>query len=61
MKYGCHDRADYKPYHLPTGADNLRKYRIAHVMTKDCQYTLTDLGKVDPKCDNCTHKKESGK
>lgn len=57
MKYGCHNRADYKPYHIPTGAENSKKYRIPHVMTKDCQFTKTELGKVDPKCDNCIHKK----
>lgn len=52
-QYGCHDRAPFKEYHLPTGADNLRKYRIPNVMTKDCQYRHTELGKADPKCDGC--------
>lgn len=57
MKYGCWNRQDYKPYHIPTGAENFKKYRIPHSMTKDCQFTKTELGKVDPKCDNCIHKK----
>lgn len=57
--YGCHDRAPYRPYHLPTGAENLRKYRIPHVMTRDCQYRHTDLGKTDPKCTNCKHKENA--
>jgi len=27
-----------------------------HVMAKDCQFTKTALGNVDPKCAGCKHK-----
>lgn len=39
--------------------DPTTQTRIAHMvmikdpMTKDCQYTLSDLGKADPKCSGC--------
>ena len=28
-------------------------------MAKDCQYTLTELGKVDARCDGCKHRKDA--
>lgn len=58
-RYGCWNRNPYRDYHIPTGAENLRKYRIPHVMTRDCQYRLTELGKSDAKCVGCKHKEES--
>jgi hypothetical protein len=27
-----------------------------HVTAKDCQYTLSDLGAVDARCEGCKHK-----
>lgn len=54
--YGCHDRKHYASYYLPTGALDIPQYRINHVMTRECQYRHTDLGKNDPKCTNCKHK-----
>lgn len=53
---GCFDRAPFRPYHIPTGALDIPQYRIPHVMTRDCQYRLTELGKADPKCVGCKHK-----
>lgn len=57
--YGCHNRAPFKPFHLPTGAENDRKHRIPHVMTTACQYRHTELGKTDPKCTDCKHREAS--
>jgi hypothetical protein len=53
MTYGCHNRPQFKDYHLPTGAENLKKNRIPHVMTRHCNYALSELGKQDKKCNNC--------
>ena len=58
MTYGCHNRPQFKSYHLPTGAENLKKNRIPHVMTTECQYTKTLLGQQDPKCNNCERKEK---
>ena len=49
---GCHNRAPFKPHYFATGSDK----PIPHVMTTDCQYRHTDLGKADPKCTDCKHK-----
>jgi hypothetical protein len=57
---GCHDHPPFKPYYLPTGAPDTPEYRIPHVMTRDCQYQHTDLGKADPKCQGCKHRDASG-
>jgi hypothetical protein len=43
MKYGCHNR---KPYKEP------------HRMSPDCEYTKTELGKVDERCAGCRWKIE---
>ena len=40
---------------LPTTALPVFQY-VPHVMAKDCQYTKTDLGKVDKKCEGCKWK-----
>jgi hypothetical protein len=57
-KYGCHNRLPFRKYHLPTGAENFKKNRIPHVMTTECQFTKTELGKTDPKCNNCERKEK---
>lgn len=53
---GCHDHPPYRDYYLPTGAPDIPQYRIPHVLTRDCQYRHTELGKADPKCTDCKHK-----
>jgi hypothetical protein len=40
--YGCHNRAV--------------RIEHTHVMSKDCQYTRSQLGQADPKCNGCKHK-----
>lgn len=57
--YGCHNRAPFRPYYLPTGAPDTEQYRIPHVFTRECQYRHTALGKADPKCAGCEHKHQS--
>ena len=62
--YGCHNREPL--------ADSLLvqdgwvwKYRepkvktVKVLMTKDCQYTLSSLGKKDAKCFRCVHRVNS--
>lgn len=50
--YGCHNRPPFKPVYFPTGGTE----PIRHVLTTECQYRHTELGKVDPKCDGCKHR-----
>jgi hypothetical protein len=52
MKYGCYNRKPFHNYYHATGGDK----PIPHVLTTDCRYTHTELGKFDPKCDGCKHK-----
>lgn len=47
--YGCHNRQPFGQVYFATGG--LKP--IPHVMTRECQYRKTELGKVDPKCDGC--------
>lgn len=55
-RYGCFNRAPFIP------VIELRDCRGAlvsawpHVTAKDCQYTLSDLGAVDARCEGCKHK-----
>jgi hypothetical protein len=52
MKYGCYNRKPFHNYYHATGGEKT----IPHVLTTDCQYRLTELGKSDPKCTGCKHK-----
>lgn len=51
-KYGCHNRPPFAQVYFSTGG----RQPIRHVMTTDCQYRHTDLGKADPKCEGCKHR-----
>ena len=44
MKYGCHNRAPYKE---------------PHCMSPNCEYTKTDLGKVDARCVGCKWREQN--
>ena len=57
MTYGCYSHPPYRAYYLPTGAPDTPAYRIPHVLTRDCQYTHTDLGQADAGCVGCKHRK----
>lgn len=60
MSYGCHNRAPLRhEREVQDGwtADGRRVLRvIPDPMTKDCQYTHTDLGQADPGCVGCRWK-----
>lgn len=58
MTYGCHNRAPYKEHVVirpelvvdgVTPINNTFPFR----MSRDCQYTKTDLGRVDAGCHGC--------
>jgi hypothetical protein len=62
-KYGCLNRAPLRMQSVVAAGWYQDGYTrtpkmisIPDPMTKDCQYRLTDLGKVDPKCAACAHK-----
>ena len=48
-KYGCWQRHPYAYVYYPTGGSK----PIPHVLSRDCQYRHTALGKADPKCLGC--------
>ena len=54
--YGCHNREPFRDrvyYPVRWGAYlDSREFRMA----TDCQYTLTELGKKDEKCEGCKWK-----
>ena len=47
--YGCHNRA---PYPAVSVAPNGTAWPFR--MAPDCQFTKTDLGKADKRCDGCS-------
>ena len=53
---GCHDHA---PYVETVLIKRLATPSVSwkNVMTKDCQYSLTDLGREDAGCLNCVRRK----
>ena len=61
VNYGCHNRAPFNESlmvqdgYFPADADYRvqRMVKIPDPMTKDCQFSKTELGKIDPKCNNC--------
>lgn len=65
---GCHnraplsERAEVQDGWIPAmdGESRLPKMiEVPDPMTKDCQYTHTDLGQADAGCSGCTHRKEN--
>lgn len=61
--YGCHNRSDYEPtLEVQQGCteDGRRiKQTIQFTMARDCQYTQTELGQVDDRCNGCKWKRET--
>ena len=64
MKYGCHNREAYRQgFFVQDGWKQDGQIKQAKIkfspfrMNPDCQYTKTDLGKVDERCKDCIHKK----
>lgn len=73
MSYGCHNRPSLAPTAwVQVGwakapnvvvKGNVRlqvvmRAPIPDPMTKDCQYTLSDLGRTDPGCTGCNRRAE---
>ena len=66
MKYGCNNRAEYvDEYWVPDGhfvddAYNLitKANPVTTFGKPDCQYTLTELGKTDTRCNECKWRKQ---
>lgn len=60
MSYGCHNRPPFAAAQVLHGfrSDNGHYIRveIPNRMNHDCQFTKTDLGRVDPGCTDCKHK-----
>ena len=63
MTYGCFNRPSLKTqaivqdgFFMDGVTRTPRMVSIPDPMTKDCQFTHTELGKSDPKCTGCTHK-----
>lgn len=64
--YGCHNRAPFNPTVYVEG-EPLRlagrvyptvKESYPFKMERKCQYTLSNLGQIDPGCFGCRHRKE---
>lgn len=59
-RYGCHDREPFKPAQVLHGHDSQTGRPIRVLVpfrnSPDCNFTFTELGRVDPKCDGCKHK-----
>ena len=53
-KYGCHNRPPFLPIVRVEKAGQVAQWPFA--MSPNCQYTHTDLGRVDPRCEGCKHK-----
>lgn len=65
MTYGCHNRDEYKKtltvqngfmrhsYNFGRSFEVPNKVEVPFRMTKECQYTKTDLGHKDEKCIGC--------
>lgn len=65
MKYGCHDRPPFRPILIVQDGWYLdgvtRTPKLASTpfrMAPECQYTLTELGQKDARCNDCKHKEE---
>lgn len=63
MKNGCHNRAAYKTrvmvqdgWYMDGYTRLPRMIEVPFKMSNDCQYTKTELGKADKRCDGCKHR-----
>lgn len=57
MSYGCFNRAPYAPIVVIRAATAAApEVSYPHVMAKDCQFTLSELGKADARCAGCVWK-----
>lgn len=65
MNHGCFDREPFRTtMKVQDGYTEGGSHRIPHVvevpfrMSFECEYRKTDLGKKDPGCDGCKHRKD---
>lgn len=65
MTYGCYNRQPYaERYFVQDGwwldgqSRVARITQVPHRMAMDCRYTHTDLGRKDPGCDGCKHRRD---
>ena len=60
MTYGCKDRAPFaktlqvQAGWLMNGARRMKE--IDFRMSRECEFTKTELGRIDKQCAGCTHK-----
>lgn len=59
-RYGCFNRPPFVPVIELHDHHGALVSSWPHVMAKDCQYTLSDLGAVDARCEGCKHKVTEG-
>jgi|CXWK01.1.fsa_nt_gi hypothetical protein len=63
-QYGCWNREPFATHQISHGVDSqtgqIIRTEVANRMTPDCQFTKTELGKVDARCAGCKHKADSG-
>lgn len=62
MKYGCFDRAPYKPEQVLHGHNSQTGEAIVTTVPfrnkQSCQYRFTELGRADEKCEGCQRKND---
>jgi hypothetical protein len=62
MKYGCFDRQQYVPVitvfdgYTDRTRTQVKTTTVPNRMQPGCQYTHSESGKTDPRCDGCKHK-----
>lgn len=54
--YGCFNRPPFVPVIELHDCRGVLVSAWPHVMAKDCQFTHSDLGAVDARCEGCKHK-----
>lgn len=67
MTYGCHNRKPLRDrrwvqdgWEVRGRSREPKVITIPDPMTKDCQYTHTELGQADPKCAGCKWRASKG-
>jgi hypothetical protein len=64
-RYGCYNRAPFREsmpvqngwVNSPNATTRLPRMQPSPFrMARECQFTLTELGQTDPKCDGCKWK-----
>lgn len=63
MNYGCHNRREYKAtvivqdgWWMDGQTRAAKMVSKPFAMSRDCQYTKSDLGQMDARCNGCRHR-----